>query len=371
VKLLAIFIALLVSGRALGQPLALHLDNVPLGEGVEVRFSPPLETGRESVGREGPIGQSKHFLLYRSARGFYFDDDLRLFKYELLVKRADDPGLAIKYEVKAEPFGRFTDRLKDVNFQLTGTGVDEVGSLRLALHSIEGGDELKWKDLDRKDSWIIRLGGERRLPIEVQNTLTEMRVAVKNISVRYADAQLWTGKPAADPAPSAGRELSVQEGWSGQLTDIVVTPSPWRALNTFFSSEATTKVQVEITYAVQSGGRERPLNFEMPVRFEPDFRAILLALILGSLLGVGVRFGEKKRREESKAWWKVWGFSFLGSSLAELTGVVLIFLGSEFKLFTVKLDPYNIAEVALMAAVVGWRGLEYVGLKKLISKEAT
>jgi hypothetical protein len=61
--------------------------------------------------------------------------------------------------------------------------------------------------------------------------------------------------------------------------------------------------------------------------------------------------------------------SLAGACLAELIGTALIYGGSKFVLFTFELDPYHIPQVTLMAALVGWRGLEYAGLGKLINKE--
>jgi hypothetical protein len=360
---------------AVSQSLTLSVDNVTLPEnGAEVRFS-ALEVGTERISGQDAVGQSEHFRLYLGVRGGFFDPDSRLFKYNLLTQRVGDSADATRWEVKAESVGQFPDQFRDLHFRLTGAGVEDNGTLRLALHSVKGGSELVWKP--DSDVFEVELGGDRRLPLQVENTLPEMTLTIKNIYPSYRDASLWAGgSPQVLGGPSAtGPALVVPEatGKAVKLADVVVRANPWHVVQaTFFSGNRReqTRVPVVITYAVQSGGRERNLEFEVPIRFVPTLWVILLALLLGSGLGMVVRLTEKKKRATSRAWWSVWLAGLAGAVLADLVGVVLVYYGSKFVLLKFELDPYNIPQVALMAALVAWRGLEYVGLKKLISKEA-
>ena len=145
-----------------GQSLKLHVDNLVLPEGAEVRFS-ALDLDTERVTRPDVIGQSEHFRVYLGDRGSYFDSDSRLFKYELLFQRAGAHGEPAKFEVRAEPVGQFPDQFRDLRFRLTGRRVDEIGTVRLAVHSVAGADDLVWKP-DR-DLFEVQLGGDQRLPL--------------------------------------------------------------------------------------------------------------------------------------------------------------------------------------------------------------
>ena len=360
-----------IGAVAAAQPMQFKVDTLTLQDGQEVRFE-GLEIGTEKITAQKLIGQSQHFNVYAGEPESVFDQDSRWFRYQLFVRDRADTRDAFQFELKAIPVGQFIDQVRDLNFQIDFGTTSDRGSLRLPVHSLAGQEFLVWKP-DR-ELFDVHLNGEQQLPLTVHNLLPDMSVEVKTITAHYGDPTLWSGHPLVEMTNSDAT-LMVNEGREALLSHLTVRANPWSVVSsTFFSksNQAHDKIQVDIRYAAQSGGRDRDLEFGLPIRFVPTLPQLLLALVTGSALGAGLRHTDKGKRATSKSWWKIWFTACLAACVVELVGMALIYWGSKFVVLTLELDPFHIPQVILISALVAWQGLDRIAIgRKLVGKEST
>jgi hypothetical protein len=75
----------------------------------------------------------------------------------------------------------------------------------------------------------------------------------------------------------------------------------------------------------------------------------LVGAIAGSLLA---QLG-KKTGVDGMKWYEAFGVALLASGIAEVLGIMLVYGGSEFRLFGFELDPYQLLPVVLWLVWLG------------------
>ena len=79
---------------------------------------------------------------------------------------------------------------------------------------------------------------------------------------------------------------------------------------------------------------------------------MLVGAIVGSLLAQLI----KKSNGDGLKWYKAFAVALLASGIAEVLGIIMVYGGSEFRLFGFELDPYQLLPVAAVGALVGLVG---------------
>jgi hypothetical protein len=361
----------LVAVLAAAQSTELRVDTLVLQEGQEVKFS-PLRVGTGEPTAAKVVGQSEHFRVLLDESGPVYEPDFRWFKYGVFLQPVNDPHRADRWELKAIPRGPFLDQVADLHFHVTASGIAESGDLRLPVHSLAGQDFLEWKPEWPSESKVfeVHIGRDELLPIAVHNVLPDMAVTIRGITATYGNPILWSGQPAVETAP-AGSVLTVGEGGKVTISHITVRANPWQAVAATFipkKDKPQDQVHVHILYATQTGGRERPLDFDLPIHFVPNPVLFLAALLVGSCIGVILRRGLDKNREALAPWWKLWLLAVLATIVVDGVTLVMISCGSKFVLFTFEIDPLQILQVFVLATLIAWYGPDRLDLLNKLVK---
>jgi hypothetical protein len=144
------------------------------------------------------------------------------------------------------------------------------------------------------------------------------------------------------------------------LDDLKLHANPAKAVPiTFFQlkNNEATGITMNIAYAAQSGGKPKELPVEIKVRFIPSLLYLFLAILGGALLGSTGRLIDQRRETSPGAWGMTFLTALVGATILELIGIVLVSLNSEFKVFGIVLDPFQLPQVIVMAILVGVLGV--------------
>jgi len=95
------------------------------------------------------------------------------------------------------------------------------------------------------------------------------------------------------------------------------------------------------------------LEIPVPIRFKPSFWSLLLAVVVGSLLGAV--FARLVSTQATK-WYKAFSVAVIAALIVEVVGMLLVSAKSEFRLFNIDLDPYQLSPALVVGAFVGVYG---------------
>jgi hypothetical protein len=354
-KRLPILVAVAAVACCAAEPQALKLDVDPvnLGDGGKVEFR-AIQTDDEHLSAGSNIGQSAHFQIYTVPGVATYNDDLRVFKYDLLVNRVSSGRPEwTHFELTAAPSGPFLDQVHDLTFTITEGKNAERGQMRLPLHSVSNEQYL---DAATASAIVdVRLGSDQSIPIQLKNKLQDMKVLVQSVRLDYRQRDFWKTSPA-----QLTLNLTVPEGGTVTLDDLKLHANPAKAVPiTFFQlkNNEATGITMNIAYAAQSGGKPKEVPVEIKVRFIPSLLYLFLAILGGALLGSTGRLIDQRRETSPGAWGMTFLTALVGATILELIGIVLVSLNSEFKVFGIVLDPFQLPQVIVMAILVGVLGV--------------
>jgi hypothetical protein len=262
-------------------------------------------------------------------------------------------GKGLNFYVSAHPQGTFGDVEDTVKFHLRHEGSDSSGLIPLPLHTI-GSDDLLESVNPSSLAEPIKLSGTVQPVIRLRSTLPGFAVQIKQVEVKADCQDCWEGLDSpADLRPGgAGRILPSK----GQETEILLNGAPrtlpsLRTSSSHFKiSDPHDKLKLHVTYAPVEGGRVRAQDFVIPVRFSPSLWEVVVALVVGIVVGIAMR--------------KVLGQAdaFRRTQIAKVFGAVLvselvlyISVSADTRplvLFGVNVDPTQPLTIAAIAILV-------------------
>jgi hypothetical protein len=282
------------------------------------------------------------------------------FVYEFYVQpkgggqQPGGPGCSVR--VQGLPSGTFVDQTADITFHVGSEGRLEDGTIRIPLYNTRPSKPIV--DYQVPTLSGVSLSGQSPIEIGISNSLTDLPVGLyKDIAVHSDGSDLWQDAPqAALQLPRSGPAL-LQPGQK-LATGILLTlrPKPWHALGTSMFPLAPEKPHATLTLHLNydsPGGIPGLLEIPVPIRFRPSFWSLLLAVVVGSLLGAA--FAQLVSATAPK-WYKAFSVAIIAGLLVEVVGMLLVNAKSEFRLFNINLDPYQLSPALVVGALVGVYG---------------
>jgi hypothetical protein len=282
------------------------------------------------------------------------------FIYPFYVSSNNGGAQSCAFRVQVLPSGTFSDRMSDVSFQVGEGAQLEDGSVRIPLYNF-----VYAKPILQGSSGMqltpVSLSGETSAYLTLSNQLADLPIGLyPSMKVSPSHQSDWQGdQQAALQLPLTGSSLL----GAGQALDRAVVlslhPNPWHALGASIFPLAPDKPHETLTVYVHydtPGGIPQFLEIAVPIRFQPSFWSLILSVLVGAIVGSLLAQLVKKANAPGMKWYRAFAVALLASAIAEVLGIVLVYGGSEFRLFGFELDPYQLLPVAAIGALVGLVG---------------
>ncbi|MGI9102221.1 MAG: hypothetical protein ACR2IF_07225 [Terriglobales bacterium] len=361
-------------------PIEFKIDDVNFGDGrvhfragtCDVQSAPialdPQQTTEEQTGTYDVSVDLRRTTL--ASYGY--------FVYGFYVRRRGELSAShtCLFRVQATPSGTFLDKLADVSFHVgVGTHVED-GTLSIPVHNTSF---LKPILQAQPSVSLIRvpLTGESPITLSIANLLPDLPVVVNGVVANPENPGFWQGTPQAVlhfPRPGPATLQPGQKLDAG--IRLTLTPDRWHALGASIFPLAPDKPHETIHLTADfntPGGIPGALEVAVPVRFTPSFWSLLVAVVIGGLVGSGLASlasllpshktaadgaGEPANNTGAAPleWWIAIIIAILAGVVAEGLAIALVYANSQVRLFGFELDPYQLLPAALIGALVGLIG---------------
>lgn len=282
------------------------------------------------------------------------------FVYPIYVHSNSGNGRDCVFHVQVLPSGTFVDKMADVSFHVGEGTVMEDGTTRIPLYNFAYSKSILQGHAGTKLS-SVSLNGETTLDITLSNVLADLAIGLyPDVTVSPEHGSYWDGGPKAilQLPHSSSRILNAAQTLDGAVA-LSVRPNPWHALGASIFPLAPDKPHETMTVYVNydtPGGVPGTLEIPVAIRFRPSFWSLILAVFAGAIAGsLLAQLGKKPGADDMK-WYRAFAVALLASVIAEVLGIMLVYGGSEFRLFGFELDPYQLLPVAAVGALVGLLG---------------
>lgn len=270
------------------------------------------------------------------------------------------------FKVSVVPSGSFQDGWTAVSFSISDQEKDasDRGQASLLLVSTNPPEGLTL--VDEKEIRGIRLTGQSSLDLKLETATPDAALEVTVPQV-VANQALWR-TPVKRLSAGTGR---VDKDHSTIVVTLAFEPNLGDALQqSLFSPQAgTAQASVPLVtnyHLVDFPSRSREFQRIVKLRFEPSPLSLPLALLMGFMVGSVIRLAG------SLIGWKLSIRTTVASGSTTfvlwLLALVLIGLKSEFKLFGLTLDPFQVVHTFIFGAVGAVMGLATLdALKRLFN----
>lgn len=218
--------------------------------------------------------------------GSFSRDKVNRFQFDLYVQKTGDSG-AEHFHLYEDPVGVFVDYVAPVEISIKSAGVVDSANLTgIPIHAqYEGNIFSRTGD---GAPIAVELGSSSQVSIPIVSNLSTLQTSINAVTVASTTcAKCWQGQL------SATYDSTVQPSGSSSLI-LNLQPNTLYAL--FASAFAVDPRKSQDTLAVnitstpgQGGLPSLPQKIEVPVRFSPSFLYLSSAVILGALIGFGIR----------------------------------------------------------------------------------
>jgi hypothetical protein len=213
-----------------------------------------------------------------------------VFKFDAYVSTKNGSQVH-KYTVSQDPIGAFKDGIFPVPFHITANGEDDVETVDLPVFSTDGSDNLAL-DLP-KTPLRVGSGSGSRSDLGLTNQLENLHVSILKAEISSTACEgCWRSlsvKPNLDVlAPKKGTSLILER-----------QPNTLKALLKSISLQQPGAVHDTLLITVSSvselGGLPSPQEFKLTVTFAPPALYLFLSVIVGAVLGGGLRLALKAK----------------------------------------------------------------------------
>jgi hypothetical protein len=293
--------------------------------------------------------------------GSFTRDKVNRFQFDLYIQKNSDSG-AEQYHVYEDPVGVFTDYVSSITINYKSSGIVDSATLTgIPLHAQFEGPS--FSSTGSASPFPVELGSTSSINLPLVSNLPNLQVAVSEASVSSANCkQCWLGTLSAtypstvQPKGSAPISLTVQPNTLHALFSSAFVVNPHQPHDT---------LAVYITSTPDQGGLPSSQEIDVPVRFTPSFLYLASAVILGSLIGFGIRrlipASDPKTDDSGTApaegrlprWARDLLLSVATAVLVELFGLVLFNnTNTSVVVFGFSLDPTQVVPALLVAILV-------------------
>jgi hypothetical protein len=218
--------------------------------------------------------------------GSFSRDGRNRFQFDLYLQKTGAAG-AERFHVTEYPVGVFTDYLASIQITIqSATASDSATLTAIPIHALYEGPLFS---LGGDGSpFPVQLGGVSPIAIPMTSNLSDLPVTINQVTVSSTTCKAcWLVQPAAtsaqtvQPKGSASMILAVQPNTIHALFTSAFAVDPRKAHDT---------LAVYITGTPGQGGlTSLPQQIDVPVRFTPSFIFLASAVIVGALIGFGIR----------------------------------------------------------------------------------
>lgn len=349
---LAPILLLLSSGSA--GAVRLEVEEVTVSGG-KIEFFPRPCLSRGETAQLQPVGKAGEWQVMVDRSSEESRSEGEIFHYFLHLASNGKPEHC--FQLTATPAGTFRDQRSAVRLRVVDGEEKVEGEIQLVLHN--GLEAPHYLDAELVEEPPVEgtLFGEVAISLNLTNRLENVPLTIDWIEVDADRPRRWWVQPVAvastgsvlGPGRTKERALRVEGKASG-----------WRAfgaaLNPFTAKESHEVVTVRIGYGTE-GGMPRQLDVTVPIRFEPSIFAVVVALVVGLLVGCTVPAGKYARVLGRRSFWGYWRPIVLRVApvavISWALGMTLVSGGSQFRLFGVTLDPDQLMTAFLIGALLG------------------
>ena len=352
-------------GCMLASPLSatvtLQISDVTLQEGkVEFRAGVCDSTlASPNASQQAPQSSTANYTLVADV-GNATHGSYGYFIYPLYLRRNADNKTVCGYRVQVIPSGTFLDQMADAHFQVGDGAQVEQGTIRVPLYNLVYSKAMLQSGGSAKPA-VVSLSGVSTLEFTLTNGLADLPIGLyPDPSVSPGHLSYWSATPKAElHLPRSGSTLLNPGQTIDGAISVTLRSNAWHALGASIFPLAPDQPHETMTLYVNydtPGGIPSTLEIPIAIRFRPSFWSLILAVLVGAIIGSMLAQLIKKKDAESLAWYKAFGVALLGSALAEVLGIVLVYGGSEFRLLGFELDPYQLLPVVAIGGLVGLVG---------------
>ena len=293
--------------------------------------------------------------------GSFSRDKVNRFQFDLYVQKSGDSG-AEHFHIYEDPVGVFVDYIAPIGISIKSAGnVDSANLSDIPIHAQYEGDV--FSRTGKGEPISVELGTSSQLNIPIVSNLTNLPASIDAVTIASTTCtKCWQGQLIAtydstvQPSGPSALILTVQPNTLYALYASAFAVDPHK-------SQDTLAVYVTSTPG-QGGLPSLPQKIEVPVRFSPSFLYLASAVILGSLIGFGVRRLIPVTPSDAGAapapvtgrfprWARDLLLSVATAVIVELFGLVLFNnTNTNVVVFGFSLDPSQVAPAFLVAILV-------------------
>jgi len=271
---------------------AVSLDPIPLGSAEGVTFRPGQG---DPVSRDSIAFQSAYTYLSRDgAYSLYLDPTsvaplpiVNSFSFQMTLRANDPSAPACTFTVGEDPVGKFADFLAEVTVKIAGSpSAPSIATVRVPVHSAGYEDALELLADPNSRFVIVHLSDSSPPGILVKNQLSSFPIHVTGLTAGPGCLRCWM------PANTPFTPVTIAPGSEARVP-LNVQPRTLGAVfaTAFILGKDTPhdRLLVDLTYNVDAGGAVKQKQMTVPIRFNPSFWELILAVLMGALIGMVLR----------------------------------------------------------------------------------
>jgi hypothetical protein len=295
--------------------------------------------------------------------GSFSRDKVNRFQFDLYVQKSGDSG-AEHFHIYEDPVGVFVDYIAPIGISIKSAGnVDSANLADIPIHAQYEGDV--FSRTGKGDPIPVELGTSSQINIPIVSNLTNLQASINAVTISSTTCtKCWQGQLTAT------YDSTVQPSGASALI-LTVQPNTLYALYASAFAVDPHKSQDILTVYItstpgQGGLPSLPQKIEIPVRFSPSFLYLASAVILGSLIGFGIRRLIPATAPDAAAgtaaapatgrfprWARDLILSIATAVIVEIFGLVLFNnTNTSVVFFGFSLDPSQVAPAFLVAILV-------------------
>jgi hypothetical protein len=282
------------------------------------------------------------------------------FQFSLYVQKAGESN-AESFRVVEGPIGVFTDYLGSLPITIEGGAVLDTATLNgIPVHAQNEGPVFA---LGSGAPFKVKLGGNSLNPIPLNSNLTGLQVTINQVSVVSASCSgCWLTPPTATTDPTIQPQGSASLNLTLKPNNLYALFSSAFSLN---ASQAHDVLAVYVTSTPGQGGLPGlPQRIDVPVRFTPSPFYLFFAVLLGALIGFGIRClippaaakpGDPAQPPQGRfpRWARDLLLSIATAAVVEIVGLIIYNPPTtSVVIFGFSLDPTQFAPSLLIAILV-------------------
>lgn len=268
------------------------LDPIPLGnsEGVTFRPGQGEPVSRDSISFQPAytyLSQDGSYSLYLDPTSVAPLPIVNSFSFRMTLRANDPSAPACAFTVGEDPVGKFADFLADVTVKIGPASAPSVATVKVPVHSAGYEDALELLADPNSRFVIVHLSDSSPPGILVKNQLSSFPIHITGLTAGPGCPRCWmpANTPFASVTIPAGSEARVP---------LNVQP---RTLGAVFATafilgkdSPHDRLLVDLTYNVDAGGLVKQKQMTVPVRFNPSFWELVLAVLMGAIIGTVLRW---------------------------------------------------------------------------------